>query len=73
MILFTKIEDAMNRKNGTKNKTSWTGCFLLGIIGSNHNEERKVIPLGSLAVSHICYNKDLYVDGKLRPGPVTDS
>jgi hypothetical protein len=33
----------MKRKNGTKNKTSWTGCFLLGIIGSNQSEERKVI------------------------------
>ena len=42
MILFTKRKDAMNKKKGTKNKTSWTGCLLLGIIGSNHNEERKV-------------------------------
>lgn len=47
-ILFTRREDAMNNMNGTKNKTSWTGCSLLGIIGSIHHDESKVIiPLGS--------------------------
>lgn len=42
MILFTRREEAMNSRNGTKNKTSWTGCFLLGIIGSIHMDERIV-------------------------------
>ena len=44
MILFTKREDAMNSKKGMKNKIKeldW--LLLLGIIGSIHNDERKVI------------------------------